>query len=542
MKRGWLIGIVGILLLNIAAGWLHVRWDLTADKRYTLGEPTKTLVANLEDEAHIYLLLTGDMNSGFLRLRNAAQELLDELSYHGRLQTEICEWEEISHRVPSLSNIITPTTIHEREQNGKTSQIDLYPYALVEYQGRWAVAPLLKNNRMLSGEENLNLSIQNLEFAFAEALRHVQQREAGKIAFLEGHGELPEPYVYDIQQQFNRYWQIDRGVIGTDPDILDDYQAIVIADPQEPFSETDKFILDQYLMKGGRILWCVNGVRFSQDYLSSAGYTPAIPLDLNLQDMLFTYGIRIEPVLVQDVQCLPIPVNVAAEGEQPNWQPMPWYYAPLLLTSQTSPITKDVMQVSVQFASGISWVNEEDDLDKEVLLATSSGSRLIRTPAEVDLSDLQPDLSTFQYAFFPVGVRMEGTFRSHWQHRMVPEGIDEHTTIRKQSVSTKQILIAAGNVARNEIQDNQVLPCGFDRYSGMQFGNRDFLVNALLYLTDDEGLIQLRERTVALRLLNDKRAHEIRTKIQMICAILPLLLLLLTGIIYYSAHKHKYSR
>ncbi len=538
MKRfGWLIAIVGIVLLNVAVHFCVVRWDMTDDHRYSLSRPTKQLLSELEQPLEVTLYLTGDLNSGFRRLKTATEELMEELGVYTHVDCRTFDAE--TEKIPPQLN---PIVIHERQKDGKTAQTTIYPYAGVRYGSRSAIVPLLKNNRGMSGEENLNISIENLEYAFAEAIHSLLQTETLRVAFIEGHGELPEENVFDISTALSRYFQIDRGVLGDDPHILDPYKVVIIADPQTGFSDADKYILDQYLMHGGRILWVLNGVRFSNQVLADEGFTPVLPLDLNLTDMLFRYGVRINPALVQDVQCLPIPVNVSSDPQNPNLQPMPWYYAPLLLTSQVSPITRNVAQVSSTFDSPIDIVGGEDGIRKDVLLATSSASRLIATPAEVDLTDINPDMQTFKYQFIPVAFALEGEFESVFAHRMVPEGIQTAEATLAKSVPTRQVVVASGSIIRNEVQQGQALPVGYDRYSGMQFGNRDFLTNAVLYLADDEGLIALREKTVALRLLNDKRAHEERTKIQIITIVTPMLSLALVGIIFLLVRRRKYAR
>lgn len=538
MKRySWLIAIAGIVLLNVAVHFCVVRWDMTDDRRYSLSAPTKQLLSRLEQPVEITLYLTGDLNSGFLRLKKATEETVEEMGVYADIRFRVFDPEE-----ESVPEQLQPIIIHERQKDGKTAQTTVYPYAGVRYGNRSAIVGLLKNNRGMSGEENLNISIENLEYAFAEAIHSLQQTETPRIAFLEGHGELPEENVFDISTALSRYFQIDRGVLGDDPHVLDDYKAVIIADPQSGFSDEDKYILDQYLMRGGRILWVLNGVKFSNQVLTDEGFTPVLPLDLNLTDMLFRYGVRVNPALLQDVQCLPIPVNVSSDPQNPNLQPMPWYYAPLLLTSQVSPITRNVAQVSCTFASPIDVVGGEDGIRKEVLLATSSAGRLIATPAEVDLTDLNPDMQTFKYQFIPVAFALEGEFESVYAHRMVPKGINTHDATLTKSVRTRQVVVSSGSIIRNEIQQGQALPVGYDRYSGMQFGNRDFLTNAVLYLADDEGLIALREKTIALRLLNDKRAHDERTKIQIISTITPILLLVLTGVIFVLVRRKRYTR
>lgn len=509
------------------------RWDLTDDKRYSLNDATITLVQSLDTTLDVTIYLDGSLNSGFRRLRNATDELVDELDVYSSISRHKGEGKELE-RVG-----LTPTIVHERSKDGRTAQTAVWPYALVTYKGRNAYVSLLHNTRGQSGEENLNQSIENLEYAFAEAIHSLKQPEPQRIAFLEGHNELPEHDVYDISRSLARYFQVDRGVLGTDPSVLAPYKVVIIADPQTAFSETDKYILDQYLMHGGRILWVLNGIRLNENALSKDGVTPVIPLDLNLSDMLFRYGVRINAAVLQDVQCLPIPVNVSSDPEQPNYQPMPWYYAPLLLTSQLSPVTRNVGQVSCTFASPIDAVGE-DSIRKEILLATSTASRVIATPAEINLSELQPDMTTFKYGYIPVAVALSGCFQSIFTHRMPPDEISNNTTL-KQSQPTKQIVVASGSIIRNEWAHGEPLPVGFDRYSNMQFGNKDFLTNAVLYLADDEGLINLRQKEVALRLINTEKAYASRILIQIISILAPLVLLALIGTSVILLRRRKYA-
>jgi len=520
-----------MVLFGIAAYLYPLRWDLTEDKRYSLGAATKTLLHDLDEPVEIELLLEGDLNSGFRRLRRASTELVDEMSRYGKVLL-------VAPHEGSTEGL-QPTVIHEREQNGKTAQTTIYPYARIHYRNRQTVVPLLKNNRALSGEQNLNKSIESLEYAFAEAIHSISREQIERIAFLEGHGELDETDVYDVSRQLSRYFDVDRGALTGDVQAVQPYKVVIIAAPQQPLSEQDKYILDQYVMHGGRILWAVDGVRLSEDMLSESGLTPVIALDLNLTDMLFRYGVRINPVLVQDLQCLTIPVDVSGEAGQPNYQPMPWTFAPLLLTSVSSPVTKDVMQVSSVFASTVDTVGSSAEVQKEVLLATSTASRQTYAPAEIDLSNLRVDPQLFQSAYLPVAVRMEGEFTSVFSHRMIPEGLTDNDR-RDRSVKTRQLVVASGSILQNHWQQGSPLPVGYDRYTGIQFGNRDFVVNAILDLADDNGLIALREKTIALRLLNDTRAHQSRTLIQSVSVATPILLICLLAMTVWIIRRKRY--
>ena len=523
-----------------------VRWDMTDDKHYSLSEASKTLLRSTDAPIEVTLLLDGDLNAGFRRLRKAAQETIEEFDVYA----DIVKVEDERLKVKGDSLGLSPIIIHEREQNGKTAQTTVFPYALMRYKGKRAVVTLLKNTRGLSGEENLNASIEQLEFAFMEALHLLTQQETPRVAILEGHGEPDEAHTYDLMTALSKYFQVDRGSITSEGltdervnvHILDGYQAILILAPQTAFSDQERFIIDQYIMRGGAVLWALNGVQLSEEVLQKDGFTPIIPLDLGLTDLLFRYGVRVNPALVQDVQCLPIPVNVSSDAEHPNFQPMPWTYAPLLLTSQGSPITKNMGQVMSTFVSPIDAVGGEDGIEKRILLATSTASRITATPGEVNLSDMNPDMSEFKYQYVPVAVSLEGAFSSAYAHRMVPEGVMTDEPVRKTGVPTRQVVIASGSIVINELQKNQPLPMGYDRYSGMQFSNRDMIVNAVLWLTDAEGLIALREKDVALRLINDRRAHEERMKIQLISTICPVAILALIGGTVFVVRKRKYAK
>lgn len=538
-SRTYILLLIALVVANVAAAFCFFRWDLTDDGRYSLSSSTKTLLRSLDEPLEVRLLLDGEMNASFLRLKNASSELLQEMEVFATIR---CTTAAPSSDENGVVGELQPTIIHEKQRSGQTVQTALFPYAYLRYKGRSTIVPLLRNNRGLSGEENINLSIEQLEFAFAEGISSLKREVVQKIAFIEGHGELNELQTYDLCTELAKYFQVDRGRLTGRIDDLLPYKALVIADPHQPFTDAEKYQIDQYVMLGGRLLIAVDGVRFSEDILSSEGFTPVIAQDVNLQDMLFRWGVRVSPTLLQDCQCMPIPVDVSQDPQQPNFQPMPWYYAPLLLTSQVSPITRNLMQVSSTFCSGLELVGEDDGLEKNVLLATSNASRAIVAPAEVDLSLIALDPAVFVHQFIPVAASVEGCFNSLYAHRMAPEGVSLSMPLKKASEPTKMVVIASGSVMRAEVQKGQPLPLGYDRYTGMQFANKDFIVNALLYLTDDENLIGLRNKEVTLRLINEKRALKMRTQMQILTVVLPLLILALTGAIFLFIRKKRYAK
>ena len=544
------LAIIVLVLLVLANVLVHLRvfrWDLTDDKIYSLSEASKELLRKTDAPIEVTLMLSGDLNSGFRRLKKATQETLEEMDVYGAVR--FLPSTVSQQTADSLG--LQPTVILEREHNGKTSQTMIYPYALITYQGKTAVVQLLQNTLGLSGEENLNSSIEQLEYTFMEALYKLLQTDVQRVAILEGHNEPDEIYSYDLENALNKYFQVDRGSINGDSldiHILDDYQAIIVANPQSHFGTEELFVIDQYIMRGGSVLWAVDGVEFSDELLQSQGKTPIIEHEIGLKELFYHYGIQIYPALVQDVQCMTIPVNVSQDSSQPNFQSIPWTYAPQLQTNPYHPVTQNLGPVMSTFVSPIYPVNVQDStIDKIVLLYTSMNTRLTAIPNEVDLNSINPDWNTFTHAHIPVAVALEGQFPSLYAHRMKPEGVISDEPIRKRSGHARQVVIGTGSVLMNEVdQQHQPVPMGYDRYNNQQFSNRDFAVNAILWLTDGkstipDAIIRLRSKTVPLRLLNNKRAYDERTKVELVSTVCPIAILLLLGGIVFIVRKKKYS-
>ena len=547
-KYSLLIGCLIVVLLNILSANLFFRIDLTSDKRHSVSQPTKQLMAGLNQEVDVTIYLDGEMNSGFLRLKRSVAELLDELSiyapeginYSFTNPTSLPQEEQKRLMQLFAENGISPTTIYERNRDGKSVQRLLFPWLRISYGDKQQWVSLLKNIKGNSGEENLNISIESLEFQLTDAIRLLTQKEIQKIAFIEGHGELSDYNTWDISLALSRYFQIDRGVLGTDASVLDDYKAIIIAAPTQPFSENDKYIIDQYIMRGGRVLWLIDGVRLDENSLSTTGMSPTIPMDVNLTDMLFRYGVRVNPMIVQDQQCLLVPVNVASEGEPAHFEPMPWYFAPLLLTSPNHPVSRNLPQVTGTFVSCLDMVGENENLRRDVLLATSNATHIISAPAAINVEEIELTPDYFNLAYVPVAVALDGVFPSLFAHRLMPQNITNAPAKLKESVPTKQIVMASGSFISNDIQDGQPLPVGYDRYTQTQFGNRDFFVNALLYLTDDQGWINLRNKQLKIRLINKNIATNARLPLQLVNVGMPLLLLAIFGVVFLWMRRRVY--
>lgn len=550
-----LLLLICLLALIPISFFYFFRIDLTSDKRYSISTQTKSLMGKIDAPLKVTVYLDGELNPGFQRLKKSTAELLDELSIYSNTSFDI------KYENPSLADSpqerekkygtlvaagLTPTAVYEHDKGGKSIQKIIFPWIEMSYKGKKIQVCLLKNILGNSGDENLNISIENLEFEITDGIRRLVNTEVSKIAFIEGHGELTESETYDISKSLSRYFQIDRGVLGSNPAILNNYKVIIVAKPTKPFSESDKFIIDQYIMNGGRVLWLIDGVRIAKENLSTIGLSPVLELDVNLNDQLFRYGVRINPVLLQDVQCASVPINVAPANATPQFEAAPWYFAPLLLTSPEHPVTRNITEVRSEFCSGIDLVGENKQVNYQLLLATSDNTHIIGTPTTIDLSQKLKanDKSYFNVGYVPVAVAMEGTFESDFTNRMVPKGLDSSIPIRKQSLKTRQIIVADGDIIRNETtgNDSTTIPLGFDRYMNQQFGNKDFIQNAVLYLADDDGWMQLRSRNLKLRLLNKKLANEERLTWQLMNVLIPVGVLLIFGIGYQIVRKRKYTK
>ena len=512
-------------------------------------------MAKMDAPLEVTVYLDGDLNPGFQRLKKSTAELLDELSVYSDKRITV------KYENPSLADSpdqrekkylelqtrgLNPTAVYERDKEGKSIQKIIFPWIEINYKGKKVPVCLLKNILGNSGEDNLNISIENLEFEITDGIRRLVNTKVSKIAFIEGHGELSEAETYDISKSLSRYFQIDRGVLANNAAVLNDYKAIIIAKPTKPFSESDKFIIDQYIMNGGRVLWLIDGVRIAKENLSTIGLSPAMELDLNLNDQLFRYGIRINPVLLQDVQCVSVPVNIAPANATPQFEPTPLYFTPLLLASPEHPVSRNITEVRSEFCSGIDVVGQNKQVSYNLLLASSENTHIIGTPTTIDMSQKLKanDKTYFNVSYVPVAVAMEGNFDSDFANRMVPKGLTNTLPILKQSMKTRQIVVADGDIIRNEIsiKDSTSIPLGFDRYTNQQFGNKDFIQNAVLYLADNDGWIQLRNRTLKLRLLNKQISSDEKTVWQLVNVVSSIVLLVLLGIGYQIVRKRKYTK
>jgi len=549
------IGLLALLLaINLLSSRLFVRMDLTAEKRYTLSNQSKKLIKSLDKPLEVILYLNGDLNPAFDRLRTSTKDVLDEFSVyasHGITLREVNpaaapdEKTRQEHYLRMDRLGMKGLSVNEHGREGKLSSKVIYPWIELVYNGDTIPVNLLKKNLNLTPQEVLNTSAGELEYNITEGIRVLTVTNPQRIAFIEGHGEWSQPYVYEATNLFSRYYSVDRGQLSGNPEELIPYKVLIIASPQKAFSEKEKFALDQYLMSGGSILWLVDGIKISQQEFDGTGESSTLKQDVNLDDMLFTYGVRINPVTVQDMQCTAIRLASSEAGSKESFTTLPWYFAPLLIPSAENVITRNISPLKSEFVSSISFVGNSQ-LKKQVLLTTSPNAHTLRVPDKVSLRyvEMPAEESYFNEPNLPVAGLIEGKFTSVFTNQLTPDSCIELPQGRlSESKNTRMIIVATGSIIKNEWKGErekaQPVPVGFDEVSGEQLGNADFLTNAVNYLAGNDQWLNLRSHNYKLRLLNKQAVTEQRVLWEVINIAIPPILLLVVGFAYSKYRKRK---
>ena len=544
--------VIILLLFAFLSSLISLRIDLTSDKRYTLSDQTKEILRGLEDDVYFHVYLDGDMPIGFKKLRRSVRATLEEFRmYSGRKvdylfinPSEAEEEEERNRQQLSLENKgLMPVIVLDNDEEGGRTEKRIFPGMILNYNSIEVPINFLKNNPSLPAEVNLTNSIEGLEYELIQPISTLRSDTIYKVAFIEGHGELDEMEVADITLEMAKYFTVDRGSINGHAGILNDYAAIIIAKPLSEFSEEDKLVIDQYIMNGGKVLWLIEEVMVNADSLVYGG-TVALYKPLNIEDQLFKYGVRINPVLIQDTDCLIIPVSSTIR-ESRQIIPVPWIYYPLLYPNSNSPLTRNINKVKAEFVNSVDTVGSGQAVSKKVLLVSSQSSRTINPPLLIKLEDYKnpPPENVFTKSFIPVAVLLEGHFNSLYANRITSWQGGE---LKRNSINTKMIVVADGDIIRNEVSivGNRLTPrgLGVDRYSGQTFGNKDFIINCMNYLVDDKGLISLRSRELKIRLLDRQKIKDNRIFWQLTNTLGPLLLVFTGGIIFLLIRRKKYTQ
>lgn len=564
---GFIILVSILICVNFIGQYVFKRLDLTSENRYSISEPTRELLQSLEDVVYIKVYLEGDFPASFKRLRNETKEMLDEFQAYsnGNLEFEFInpsEHPNIEERDKVYRNLyekgLRPTDLEIKDDDGVSKKV-VWPGAIATYQDIETPIQLLKSQMGASPQLILNQSIESLEYELANTIKKITTPFVEKIAFIEGHGELNKFETADIVGSLREFYEVERISINgridalTSRRMLQDssaaiqlkYAAIVIANPDTFFTEKDKFIIDQYAMYGGKIIWLLEHTSVSMDSLRNKNTTLAVTRALNIEDQLFKYGVRFNTDLIQDLRAAPIPVVSGQYGNQVQTQLYPWLFYPLIASKNDHPINKNLDVVKLDFANSIDLVGN-NDLKKTVLLSTSKTTKLVKTPTRVSLNMLsyEPPVEQFQKQNVPVAVLVEGEFNSLYANRLTPQMKNASLIqVKDKSFDTQMLFISDGQFIRNEYKPstNEYFALGFDKYTKQVYANKTFFLNAMNYLLDDSGLILSNTKSFKIRLLNSQQIKENKQWIQIINTALPIVIIILIGVVFYLIRKKKYT-
>ena len=542
-------GLLILVNINLAMSHFKIQFDLTGDKRHTISEPAKNLLKNLDDVVYIDVYLEGDFPPAFERLKNATRDMLNEFRVYGgrNLQFNFIDPDKSSGPagkndfIKYLGNLgIQPTNLYATE-NGKKTEKLIFPGAVISYGGREAEVMLLKGNKSSTPAERLNQSVESVEYELASGISKLVNIDRKRIAMIYGNGELESVNAESAITSLNEYYDVLKVNLPEKPD-LNSYDAIIIAKPARPFNDNDVYKIDQYIMNGGKALFLLDEMQVNTDSISSEG-TIGFPVSTNLEDLLFKYGIRINKDLILDLNSGYFPVVTGNLGNAPNFQLMQWPFFPLLNQFSDHPVVRNMDAIYSKYASSMDTV-KAGGIAKSPLIFTSPYSRLVSSPVRISLNDLREQMKPQYFNHGPamVSCLLEGEFISVFQYRFLPGGIDQKS-FKSKSRRTRIIVCSDGDLIGNETDPRTGEPyeLGYDPYSKATFANRDFLLNSISYLLDENGLIISRSREVVMRPLDKLKITEGKTKWQIINLLIPVILVVIFGITRGWIRKHRYS-
>lgn len=561
------LGLVIIIFLNVIGYFFFARIDLTQEKRYTLSESSKKLMSNLEDIVFIRCYLEGDIPSEYKKLRNETKEMLDQFrAYNPDIEYEFVDpngfenakdKNEFYQRLfeKGFSPLLTTST-----NNNSQVQQYIFPYLEITYKGRTTIVPLISSKNGFSSDGIVNASIENLEYNLYTAIRSVATQQRGKVAFLYGHGEWQVENIWDFISSLNEYYTVDsisineklnalteRVYDSVNPNLVkikNKFDCLVIAKPTSIFSYKDLYLIDQYIMHGGKVLWLVDPLLVSMDSLQTQANTFAISNFTGVDDILFRYGVKLNTDLVTDMQCAKIPIVTGQyQNNTPQMTYYPWNFFPEINPNSNHIISDKISPVKMEFVSSIDTTNSP--AKKTILLSSSNRTRVLNSPVNVSLQMLKQkqDASLFNSGAKDVAILLEGEFSSAFKNRLTPEmELNSQMGYKDFSDTTAMIVIADGDVVRNDFMNGQLLPLGYDKYTRQMYGNKEFLINCVNYLCGDQDLIPLRSREVIMRRLDVAKIEREKTAWQIVNVALPVVLIVLFGILLAVLRKKTFTK
>jgi gliding-associated putative ABC transporter substrate-binding component GldG len=539
-----------MILLNLVASYRFYRADLTEEKRYSLKDQSKAILDQLEEDVYIEVFLEGELNAGFRRFQKSVRETLEEFRVysHDRVHyvfTDPAIARGQKAQAEFMNDLaargIQPTNIIDTK-DGQRSEKIIFPGAILSAGGMEKGVMLLKGSTARTSDERINQSIENIEFELINNLYTLINSNRKQVAFVTGHGELPPAAVASFQSKLREAYDVFQVNVSHHPD-LGKFDALVIAKPVQPFSPLDKFKLDQYILHGGKVLWLIDKLNANMDSVSGISYL-AMPYDVNLDDQLFKYGVRINPDVIQDQSAAAYPIVTGQVDGKPQMQLIDWPYFPLINHYADHTITRNLDAVLMRFASSIDTVKAAG-IKKTPLLFTSDYSRTVTAPVDVSVNELRKNVKAedFSKKAIPVAYLLEGSFSSLYKNRFLPAGADS-TPVLQEGKPTRMIVIADGDIARNDInpRTGQPQPLGHYPFTGYTYANQELLMNAMAYLTEDNGLIQARNKQIKIRPLDREKIRNEKTFWQLVNLGIPLTVLVLFGVLRAYWRKKQFAR
>ncbi len=557
-----------IIVVNIVSSIFFTRFDLTSDKRYTISDATRDLIKNIDEPMLFKVYLEGDMPSDYKRLRNETREMLIEFNAYNRdILFDFIDPNAPSDRSSKIAlqeqlynKGLIPRQITDMSQ-GKVSTQAVFPGAIVSYRGQEFPMAIFKTQLGKSEEQMINNSIQQLEYTFASTIKVLTTNNKPKVAFTNGHGELTEQQTFGAMNALSPFYKVSRTELnergsalftlkpGDSAALVPNYDALIIAKPDSTFSKMDAFLVDQFIMQGGKVLWFIDPVFASLDSLQDTGATLGLRLNLGIEQQLFNYGVRLNANLIKDLNCLPLPMNVQPAGARPEFRPFPWFFSPIISSNANHPIVKNLNEIKTEFISSLDTV-EVPGIKKTILLTTSKYSRTENSPVPINLKLMleRQNPQLYNEPYLPVAVLLEGVFPSFWEALPKP-GQEAGLEKLDRSVPNKMLVVSDGDIIKNQFQPDQsgairALPLGYDRFTQTTFGNQDFLLNALNYMLDDSRLLEARTKEFRIRRLDPKKLENtsLILRWQIINVAAPIFLVILTGLLIIYLRKRRYAK
>ena len=541
-----------LLVINYIAQQWHSRIDLTQDKRYTLSETTRKTLSQIQQPLVIDVLLKGNIPTEFKKLQTEAIQLLEEYTAANDhlIVNFVNPLEDEPNADAAIQNLINnglqPLQIAQTEA-GKSSVEYIFPWAVISDGKRVEKVRLFIDKLGTTDQERVQNSVQRLEYNLTDALHKFTVKKQKKIAILRSNGTLEDVYLYDFLKTAREYYFIapftlDSVATNAEKTLkdLEKFDLLLVAKPTSPFSDEQKQVIDQYIMNGGRVLWLIDQVNVSlEDMYKTGGVTMAMPIDLNLTDMFFQYGFRLNYTLINDLYFSEI-VVATGDGSQSRYMNIPWVYNPMVLSSNNHLINSNLDAVRLQFANGIDTL--KNGVKKTVLLSSSPFSKADGTPREISLR-IDPkamNKELYKKGNIPLAVLLEGEFKSMYKDRVRPLELKENATLSRP---TKMIVVSDGDIIKNDFDSQHKMPLelGFDRWTSKYYDNKAFLQNAMNYLLDDTEFLTLRNKKVQLAFLDKEKVAESARAWQIKVFLYPLLALVIVMLLsgYFYRRKNK---